>query len=33
MNSLIRNNNMTPAEAKQAVLTMNDPKQKRKTKQ
>ena len=33
INSLIRNNNMTPAEAKQAVLTMNDPKQKRKTKQ
>jgi len=33
INSLIRNNNMTPAEAKQAVLTMNEPKQKRKTKQ
>ena len=33
INSLVRNNNMTPAEAKQAVLTMNDPKQKRKTKQ
>ena len=32
INSLIRNNNMTPAEAKQAVLTMNDPKQKRNTK-
>ena len=33
INSLVRNNNMKPAEAKQAVLTMNDPKQKRKTKQ
>ena len=33
INSLVRNNNMTPAEAKQAVLTMKDPKQKRKTKQ
>ena len=33
INSLVRNSNMTPAEAKQAVLTMNEPKQKRKTKQ
>ncbi len=33
INSLVRNNNMTPAEAKQAVLTTNEPKQKRKTKQ
>ncbi len=32
INSLVRNSKMTPAEAKQAVLTMNEPKQKRTTK-
>ena len=32
INSLVRKSKMTPTEAKQAVLSMNEPKQKRNTK-